>query len=466
MLQLFRWFSTLLGKRVAQPTSAPKPENAPMDDFARLNSYVPLRSAADVHHAFVRREAVLNREGKVAGYEFSLLTSLQARTYREDGIARRAYDAALLARLAMNGVESLLGPRLAFINLSAESLGNPLISQLPPEHTVLILTVAEGASQGDRLPDHLIDLKEMGFSIGLRIIGDGALESPFLGQAEFIQISIAGFNGLDLRTLTRHLRKALPGDAPLPQLLACDVQSHDDFDFCHKGGFDLFQGPFVSSRESFRATNARIRPLALLPLLSMAHDDKDFSRIAEQLRKEPTMSYKLLRYLNSAAVGLQKPVNDLTEALVVLGREKFYRWVSLLFFDFANPSYREHLLTERALVRARTLELLAGKGNIPANPNHLFLIGLFSLLDEALACPLPELLEKTALPAVVRDALLGKPGPYADALVLVVRGEADSAVPPEALADALAACAIGDPDFMLAASEAVIWSSQVLMAAE
>jgi EAL and modified HD-GYP domain-containing signal transduction protein len=160
-------------------------------------------------------------------------------------------------------------------------------------------------------------------------------------------------------------------------------------------------------------------------------------------------------------VGLQKPVDNLTEALVLLGRDKFYRWTSLLLFDFEKPGYQESLLSERALTRGRTLELLAGKGRIPKLPEQLFLIGLFSLLDQALGRPMRELVEKAALPDRVRDALLGLPGRCTDALTLVSL-EADADTPADRLEQALNACGIDDETYASTVIDALVWTDLLL----
>ena len=253
---------------------------------------------------------------------------------------------------------------------------------------------------------------------------------------------------------------AAEGDAPL-RLVAGDVQSDDDYQLCYKCGFDLFQGPFVANNDNLQPTRNAINRVAALSILNMLRTDQSFAAIADELKNEPTLSYKLLRYLNSAAVGLQRHVDSLTEALVLLGRDKFYRWTSLLLFDFENPGYREHLLSERALTRGRTLELLAGKGTIPPLPEQLFLIGLFSLLDKALGRPLPELVEKAALPDIVRDALLDHPGPFTDALALV-KLEMDPSTPAERLEQALNACGIDDETYAPLAVEALVWTYEIL----
>lgn len=458
---LGRWFGRASGVFVG-PAPAAASRRREAEDFALLNRLAPRKDAPDTHNAFVRREAILSRGGRIAAYEFSLLDSMQARIHQEQELTRQAYDAALLARMTLQGVESLLGRRLAFIQLAVESLSNLRLSQLPPRNTVLIVHPAAQTAGLDSLPARFARLRDEGFRLGLLVDRDFDIAAALLEQADFIQIDVAAFNGIDLRSVTRSLRaRQRPDGRPL-RLVARNVQSHDDYQFCRRCGFHLFQGPFISSRESLRPASAKINRMVLLPILNMVMEERSFAEIAAQLASEPTMSYKLLRYLNSAAMGLQKPINNLTEALVLIGREKFYRWTSLLLFDFAEPDYPQRLLAERALTRGRTLELLAGKGMIPEDAGKLFLLGLFSLLDEALGRPLPELLAQVALPEPVRDALLGQPGAYADALRLAVLGEADSTTKLVHIAEALRRCAIEGADFMPAAAQALVWANQIM----
>lgn len=463
-MEWLRFLRRMTGRPIDPPLEpvtiqAEKVESA--EAFARLNSQLPLKDASG-QHSFVRREAVLNRAERVAGYEFTLMTRLRTRMTRRGGTATRAYDAALLARLAMHDVSSLLGSRLAFVSLSIDSLDNETIDRLPTENTVLTFEMTRHATDWVALSREFARLKEKGFCHGVHIFDAADVECPLLAESEFIQIDVTAFDGLDLRSLTRKLKHMNTNGRPPPRLIAREVQSDDDYQLCYKAGFDMFQGPFVSSRDSLRPTHNAINRMAALPILSMLRTDQNYSAIANQLKNEPILSYKLLRYLNSAAIGMPQHIDDLTQALVVLGRDKFYRWTSLLLFDIDNPGYREHLLSERALTRGRSLELLAGMGRIPRLPDQLFLIGLFSLLDQALDRPLPELVIKAALPEVVRDALLGSPGPCTDALAMVVLAEADTSAHPDLLAAALDTCAIDDHDFSPIAAAALVWADHVL----
>ena len=446
-----------------EAATAPVPKGAAAgDDFSRLNQHIPLVDSDDKQHIIVRRETILDLSEKIAGYEFSLMTTLQTRLHQRRGMARRAYDAALVTRLSLYGVNSLLGHRLAFVNLSNESLDSELLDSLPPLNTVLMFDPPPLDSNWVGVMTRFGELQRRGFACGLRVADAAVAHCPLIGNLDFIQIDITAFDGLDLRALVRDLRaRDQPGRTPA-RLVARGVPSHDDFMFCKSSHFDLFQGPFVSSRESLKPAAGGVNRMAIFPILNMIRSDASFGAIADELKNEPILTYKLLRYLNSPAVGLRRSIDNLTDALVLVGRETFARWVSLLLFDFTAPGYQERALTECALARALTLELLSGKGRVPAAPDHLFLIGLFSLLDVVVGLPLPELLKKVTLPQAARDALLGVPGPYADALSLVCLGEADSATEPAQMALALERCGLRDEDFSPIAAAALVWAHHVI----
>jgi c-di-GMP phosphodiesterase len=452
--------AVIAAKRPAAPTAA----RGNPADFAQLDNQAPLKDAP-AKHSFVRREAILNRAKKVAGYEFTLMTRLKARLQRRGGTAMHAYDAALLMRLALHNVNSLLGARLAFVSLSAESMDNEAIARLPRDNTVLTFEITNQTHDWPSLAAGFARLKAMGFRHGLHIADATDLDCPLLPQLEFLQIDVSAFDGIDLRALARKLKQLRPDGHP-PLLVAREVQSDDDYQHCYKCGFDLFQGPFISSHVSLRPTHDAINRMTVLPILGMVRSGQTYAAIAEHLRNEPVLSYKLLRYLNCAALGLQRRIESLTEALVFLGRDKFYRWTSLLLFDFENPGYKERLLSERALTRGRTLELLAGHGRIPNLPEQLFLIGLFSLLEQALGRPLHELVTRAALPEVVHGTLLGEPGPCTDALALVVLAEANGGTDPAPLAHALDVCGIDDHDYAPTAARALVWADEILGAGQ
>lgn len=438
--------------------------------------------------SFVRRYPVLGRDERIAGYLFGLPEKLQQRAQEAAADLRRSYDDVLLRSLvglndaAMNpDQEALLGQRLAFVQLSEAALDHPLLTRLPREHTVLILSPVAGAGgPSPRLEARLAQLHEQGYAWGwslrrtLLAEAGAAAWLALAGQGDHVQIEFSGFDGMEIRTLLKTLanrpdgQEAAIGTAPemgralkagsRPYLMASQLASHDEFRLCCKSGFDFFAGGFVRHFEGWQPPKTDINRLHVLEMLNLLRSGEDSRIIAERLGRDPVLTFKMLRYLNSPALGLLTAVNSIDKALTILGRERFYRWLSLLLFDVKAPGFRERLLTEQALSRARFLESLAGLGRIPARKDALFIMGLFSMLDLLLGQPLETVLQQTQLEAGIHDALLGRPGLLGEALQLAMAvEEADE----EALERLAQRCGLEAAQVTRCSVAALAWAHEV-----
>lgn len=452
------FFQRLLGRtsKPAQPTAKTKKQ------FDTLNQLAPLKSSGtrrkesvppaaavvqdklSLTASFVCREPVLNQREQIAGYVFDLQEGLQTRLQGREEMLHRAYDDALLRSLSTLNIPSLLGHRLAFITLTPTSLSNPLLLKLPPKNTVIMLKPSGQPLNAAELIPQLDTLRHAGFACGW-ILSKPALKEhhPALTQlavqADYIQLQVSSFNGREIESL----RKALTSKRSLHQgklhLLATELNSFDEFSLCFNMGCDYFQGHFVTSREDWHPPKSEINRVLALKLLNMLRTDEELKVIADQITADPVMTYKLLRYLNSPAIGLQTPILTIDKALLLLGRERCFRWLSLLLFDVKQTGFRERLLVEQALSRAFFLESIAGTGNIPNKKEELFILGLFSMLDLLIGQPLPDLLEHTHLPIPIQQALLGEEGVYHTALSLVKANEAHQ---PEKVNQLIATCGL------------------------
>jgi EAL and modified HD-GYP domain-containing signal transduction protein len=460
---LSRWFGSM--KRPAEEVGSAS--------FVRLNEVTPLKPCTspiggieqqEATSYFVCREAVLDRKERIAGYEFSLSRRLKARIIDRSAMVQRAYDEGLLRNLEAAGIGGLLGKRKAFIQLSPASLANPLIERVNPETTIFLFTttVAESISPESVL-EQFAHLRERGLHYGLSLMAADESRIALYAAADFVQVNAAAFDGVDLRALPGRLRALRPAQLPPLVLVASQLQTYDDFQLVFQSGFDYFQGPFVSSRENWHPPTSEINRMRVLELLNLVRRGAEFDVISETLKTEPVLTFKLLRYINSPGMGLQRPATTIAQALLVLGHEKFYRWLSLLLFDIRTPGYRERILTEQALTRGRFMEYISGQGAIPPDADQLFLCGLFSLLDQFMGIPLPEILAKVNLPEPVCAALLGRPSPLQVALRLALATEADD---PQAIAVEAAACNLDSVAISEASLRALEWAQQLSASAE
>ena len=157
--------------------------------------------------------------------------------------------------------------------------------------------------------------------------------------------------------------------------------------------------------------------------MNQVRRNAEISEIAALFRQDPVLSYKILRYINSPAGGLSKPAATLEQALLILGQQQLYRWLTLLLFVSGNVEELDAALMENALVRARLTELLGTEKMGAAQKEDLFVTGMFSLLDVLLRVPMDQTLENLKLPEKVTQALIAREGPLAPYLELAIACE-------------------------------------------
>lgn len=427
----------LTGRRDKAVSNKEKSVNADDEaNFSRLNALSPIKSVGvstsghqedngflkenNVTPSVVCREAVLNKSQKVAGYSFMLTRSVNERVRKSSEIIRHLYDDVLLGNVFRMDVQRLLGHRLAFIPILPSSLERPPIEKLPREGVVLVLTsLAELTHKSSEYLARLLTLKSSGFRIGLQ--GDVTLPDlqPFLDLAEFIFIDIGGN---DLPTIKTQI-DAINLQTVNKSFVATNIRLLEEFHVCSKLPFHYFQGTFVTSREEWATSAMDAGRIKILNLLNLLRQDAENSDLVQMFKQDPALSFKILRYINSAGFGLANKINSIDQALFVLGRQNLYRWLTLLLFTSGESNPLDSALMENALVRARLAELCASDSFAANERDELFIAGIFSLLDVLLRMPMEKVLEQVSLPSLVVETLLHKSGKYAPYLQLAIACE-------------------------------------------
>lgn len=420
---MFRAFLAWLFGRARTAPAAPR---ADAEGFAQLNRNAPLRSDAspdlspDRLVTFLCREAVLGRNQRIAGYQFMLQEGTRARIRHSSRKVHHVYAEVLVRSLVNADIGELLGHRIAFIDVPDSFLSDPCLSLLPAKNLVLVPTAHAdpGAPDGDRLRTTIEALRARGFRLGLQDPDVVSEFAPLLPLADFI---IAHAQGLDARHGLRLSNIALEV-APNARLLVRGLPSIEEFRFCYKLGANLFQGPFITSREDWRERELGPNTVRIGTLIARLRGDADSRELAELLKQDAALSLRLLRYINSAANALPQRVSSIENAITLLGREKLYRWLILLVCSADGHNERGGAALETALVRGRMMELL-GEGRSAAERDSLFLVGLLSLIDVILQVPLDKALAPLALSPDIDAALRSSRGPLFPLLELAIACE-------------------------------------------
>jgi EAL and modified HD-GYP domain-containing signal transduction protein len=451
---MFQFLRNLFGKK-----ASPEKERAVHGDLRGNGPPASESPQAIANHTFVCRDSILNRDQRISGYEFSLHKRLHERLSGKSLVVRRAYDDALLRHLGSTNAGAILSNRIVVVGIAPASLDSPQLQSLSAANTLLMLDPTDDSgAEFAGLSDRLENLGKRGFRIGYRLRPEVPLEviPPIF---DFIQISTPAYDGIELAGSVSRLRKLRKVDAKEIFLIAADIESPDDFHVCLRAKFDYFHGPFVNLRQIIEPPRGNVDRSFIMNVLGQLRSGADIAELAKAIGRDAVVTFKLLRYINSAANGLTQEITSIEQCLLLLGRERIYRWLSLLLFDIHNAGYIERVLTEQALVRASLMERIGNQAiSAGVNADHLFLTGLFSVLDKLLNRPLPEILASVSMPQAVTDALLADSGALAPFLDLTIACESGD---PEQIAQCALACGVDTPIINREMLQALAWANAV-----
>ncbi|RTL24023.1 MAG: HDOD domain-containing protein [Burkholderiales bacterium] len=174
----------------------------------------------------------------------------------------------------------------------------------------------------------------------------------------------------------------------------------------------------------------------IVELMSRVDQGEDVERLEQTLKRDPSLAFKLLRYLNSAAFGLPVEVSSFRHAIMLLGYARMKRWLALLLTT-ASKDHSMRPIMYGALRRGLLMEEFAQGMSDREQRDEMFICGLFSLLDHMLKQPFEKLLQSIPVPERVRQALVEGSGPYQPYLDLVRAVEAESVFDYRECAEAL-----------------------------
>jgi EAL and modified HD-GYP domain-containing signal transduction protein len=433
-------------------------------DFALLNEMSPRAElservdTADAHEhkSILCRETIVNRDEKVVGHEFMLKKSITRRVFKGHAM-RRLYDQALVSQLVGMPLARLLGPRFALVNFDASHIFDPNLSALPLAQCALILRFGEE----DVMPDvceQVIHLRQQGLRFGLL-----AHECMNLGMAQLAENM--DFAVLDLQeewVFSADVARWLDERDHL-QLLACHIDSSEAFaSVWHSSVYGervaYFQGSFISTRGDWHLPHAQVLRSQVVYLLQCIEREVSTQQLAEALKSDPVIFYKLLRMLNSPAMALDEQISSAEQIIKHLGRDSLYRWLSLLLLSAETQTPDDLQFMDAALLRARLMENLGREQLGAESAAQLFMTGALSLVDALIQQSMSEALQTLALPDGVRQALLARSGPYYPYLQLALAVEQQNQEQVKGLATALG---MSEAQVYRCRSEALLWAEQI-----
>ncbi len=406
---------------------------------------------AELRQKFFGRQPILDRSQQLVGYEL-LLRNPAAYTARklDDGL-QRMYDEMLLGGLLSLDMDRLLGDKTVFVSVSAATLYSPLLDRLPKTGVVLALRVTP--DDAEQQFTQLKDLAVAGYRLALDDFAYSRELEPLLRLAKYVRIDVSGYDALELGEKLFPILERAQVEA-----VAKNVDTEEVFDACRHLSFHYFQGYYFAKQQPGKPPRIDSDRERVIELLNLVMNNAEISALEEVFKRDASLSYRLLRYINSPGCGLLQKLRSIAHALVVLGHDRLYRWLTLLLFSSGKLDIRSQSLLKNALVRARLVEILGRKKLPPGANEGLFIAGIFSLLDVLLNVPMEQAVARLSLPDPVLQALVTREGPYAPFLELAVACEEGDDAGIESRA---ALCGLSAEEVNLAHVQAMIWAEEV-----
>lgn len=359
---------------------------------------------------FIVREPLLNAQECVLGYELGWQRNGVPVDLPSDADAQALVD-FVVQQISETESGALLGDQLLFLSAPPSLLkGGQAFSGLPKKRTVIAVRAAD-LEDADTLTAAKV-LRTRGYGVSLRDADLATVDKRLLSFVSHIEISASADD------FAAQVRQCRALDFPSVRMVARNVCDWQQYDLCASMGMDAFVGKLhLMPRQDSRPRGLNPSQAMIVQLMEMVKKGEDAKQLEGMLKHDAALSYKLLRYINSAGFGLGCEVQSLWHAVTLLGYSPLYRWLALLMATATTTGYSP-VLMQTAVIRGRFAELL-GQCFLPkGEAENLFVAGMFSLLDRLLGIPMEQVLEKIQLSGEVSEALLSREGIYGSFIAL------------------------------------------------
>lgn len=347
---------------------------------------------------FVARQPIVDREKRVWGYE--LLFRPSDSTHAGDADPGQATARVIVDALFAIGLDTLVGDRLAFVNVGRNLLLEGLPSVLP--HDRVVLELGADVEADDDVLKACRDLRSAGYAL--------AIDDFVLTEATEALIPLASYLKVDFQFATRRDWRSRIGAVRRPGgalLVAKRIERPHEFTAAVAEEFSYFQGFFLGHPVNVPGRTIASADIGRLKLLqALQNPNLSVAQIEELVKPDAALCYQILQTVNSAAFAQHRHVGSIRQALLLLGRDAVRRWTSVWTLAGLGAKAHPELIVMSA-VRARCCEVLGESLGGEATAAEGFLVGLCSLLDAIVGLPMNEVVKSMPLSADSSAALLG-----------------------------------------------------------
>jgi EAL and modified HD-GYP domain-containing signal transduction protein len=359
------------------------------------------------------RQPVLDSNQKVFAYEIRFKNNIENKKTSE--------NSNLFAEEISEDIEFFKDSNLAdgkkiFINFNADLIKKEVPFLLSKKNVGI--EISNKTNSKDEIINIIKKLKESGYLLILDHPEAVLSENVLYDYADIIKVDYKDGAKTKLKNFIKDIKSQNSAEV---KFLAKNIDEHQHFEAAKKIGFDYFQGIFFTKADIINDSGTPGYKINYLNILKeLNKEDVDFNEIEKIIKNDISMTFSLLKTINSALYGYN--VSSVKQASTLLGVKGLKKW-SLLYLINGLKDNKPDILFVNTLTRAKFAESLAEEFNVSEKSDDLFTIGIFSMIDAFLNRPLSKILEETALTEEIKEALLIREGVMGEILNLVIAFE-------------------------------------------
>jgi len=359
------------------------------------------------------RQPIFDQQQRVIAYELLYKEDEHlAAVLRQDPEAQSSSEVILHAYTSISD-QGEIKRVPAFIQIAPRMILEGTMPALPVRQVVICVRLSDSGNL--ELLRALHKLAKDGYRIALTDFRFRPDHASALKIANIVKIDVGALDQAGIREQVELLRayKVTP--------LAANITQFATLERCIESGYRLFQGSFLSKPRAIRGHRVNANQIALMQLIQALQQPTTTPEALEDLIiRDPILTFKLLRIVNSSAYALVRQVESIAEAVVLLGMEQIRKWATLIAMT-ANRDKPEEL-TRILLTRGHMCEMIAQSERLP-NPSSYFMVGLMSGLHAMLDIDRATLLQQLPLSDEIKRALAKGEGKMGQILRRVIAYE-------------------------------------------
>lgn len=359
---------------------------------------------------FLARQAIYDRKENVVAYELLYRNSNVNRF--TGSVSEDEATIKLISNTASIGLEQLVNKRKAFINFSEGILLKDIATLLHKD--IIVIEILESVNPTKEILEYLNTLKEKGYTIAL---DDVIFESRYRYFGDLIDIYKIDFM-LTTKTQRKLLLSILRSFNPKAKFLAEKIESDEDFIEAAECKYDYYQGYYFSKPLMILGKDMLISNTNSFNIMAELHKESlNVDNIEQIMKSDITLTYKLMKFLNSSVFSFLQSISSVRQAIMLLGNKELKKWLSLVIVSGMQADDNGDA-TYNNIIRGRFCELICEYIS-PKEKSLSFLTGLFSNLDSYTGKTMEEVCDDMPLDPIIKNALLGKENKFKIILDLV-----------------------------------------------